>query len=183
MEGNADGRQSVEIAATPVLELLPQFPIVLVSTRANVLTVNQVHYFTFAPLRLGVAIARVRHSWQLIDGEGEFVVNVPGPNLLEAVKACGRLSGRDGDKFGRARLTPVPSREVAAVAVGECGAHIECRVTSRIGFEERTWFIGDVVAADRSPDHDGSLALTCGRHDYRSGGEIAGPRWSRSTVT
>jgi flavin reductase (DIM6/NTAB) family NADH-FMN oxidoreductase RutF len=176
MDGHADDMQNVEIAPTPVLELFPQYPIVLVSTRDNVLTVNQVHYFTFAPLRLGVAIARTRHSWRLIDGEGEFVVSVPGPGLLEAVKACGRLSGRDGDKFARAGLTPVPSREVAAVAVGECGAHIECRVTGRLDFEERTWFVGDVVAADRSPDHDGSLALTCGRHDYRSGGEVTGPR-------
>lgn len=176
MDSEPNDWQRVDLTPTPVLELLPRFPIVLVSTRMNVLTVNQIHYFTFAPLRLGVAIARVRYSWQLIEDEEEFVVNVPGPDMLEAVEACGRLSGRGGDKFGRAGLTPVPSQEVAAVAVGECTAHIECRVTRRLDFDERTWFIGDVVAADRSPDHDGSLALTCGRHDYRSGGELAGTR-------
>jgi flavin reductase (DIM6/NTAB) family NADH-FMN oxidoreductase RutF len=176
MADGPNSGQTVDLAPTPVLELLPQFPIVLVSTRSNVLTVNQVHYFTFAPLRLGVAVARVRHSWQLIDDEGEFVVNVPGPELLDAVRTCGKLSGRDGDKFVRAGLTPIPSQEVAAVSVAECGAHIECRVTRRLDFDERTWFIGDVVAADRSPDHVGSLALTCGRHDYGTGGPPIGPR-------
>ena len=164
------------ISTVPVLGLLPPFPIVLISTRGNVLTVNQLHYFTFSPLRIGVAIARVRHSYGLLKEEGEFVVNVPGADILAAVKACGSLSGRDGDKLAAVGLTPVESAEVQAVSIAECGAHVECRVVREVDFEERTWFIGDVLAARRAPDHDGTASLTCGRHDYRAGPGQVGPR-------
>jgi flavin reductase (DIM6/NTAB) family NADH-FMN oxidoreductase RutF len=164
------------ISTTPVLELLPPYPIVLVTTRTNVLTIGQLHYFTFSPLRLGIAVAHSRHTWALLKAEGEFVVNVPTEGQLEAVRACGRLSGRDGDKFAEAGLTPVPSAAVAAVSVAECAAHIECRVTHEVDFEERTWFVGVVVAASRAPGHDGAKALMCGRRDYRLCGPCIAPR-------
>lgn len=159
-----------------VLEVLPSFPIVLVSTRSNVLTVNQVHYFTFQPLRIGVAIARVRHTYSLVEEEGEFVVNVPDASLLQAVKECGRLSGRDGSKFEATGLTPIQSFVVAAVSVAECLAHIECRVDRRISFEDRTWFIGPVVAARKAEGWSGKRGLLCGRHTYDMLGEALAPR-------
>lgn len=87
---------------TPVLSLLPPYPVVLVSMRESVLTVNQIAYFTFRPLRIGVGIARSRHSHGLISSEREFVVNIPGASLLNAVAVCGSVSGRDGDKMARA---------------------------------------------------------------------------------
>lgn len=162
--------------AKQVLALLPPFPLALVSTRDNVLTVNQLHYFTFYPLRIGIAIAHSRHSHGLLTDEGAFVVNVPTADLMEAVQQCGRLSGRDGDKFARVGLTPVPSVAVAAVGVAECGARIACRVERQIPFESRTWFVGRVVAAWQRPGHDGSQALLCGRRAYHVPGEIVAER-------
>ena len=162
--------------AVEVLDLLPAFPVVLVSTRDNLLTVSMVHYFTFRPLRFGVAIHRARHSFGLIQAEGEFVINVPGREMLEAVKACGKLSGRDGPKFPAVGLTPLPSLAVGAVGVAECGAQIECRVCQEIPFEERVWFVGEVMAARAAPGWEGRLGLLCGRHDYRLTGEAVTPR-------
>jgi flavin reductase (DIM6/NTAB) family NADH-FMN oxidoreductase RutF len=162
----------VKITTTNVLGMLPPYPIVLVTTRTNVLTVNQVAYFTFSPLRIGIAIAHTRHTYGLLMEEQAFVINVPGAHLVEAVKKCGSLSGRDGDKFVRVGLTRVPAVAVDAVCIAECGAIIECRVDQMLAFEYRTWFIGQVVAASKVPDHDGSTALMCGRQDYRVPGEI-----------
>ena len=156
--------------------MLPPYPIVLVTTRTNVITVNQVAYFTFSPLRMGVAIAHTHHTHGLLAEEGEFVINIPGAHLVEAVKQCGKLSGRDGDKFVRVGLTAIPAAVVDAVRIAECGAFIECRVEQRLAFENRTWFIGQVVAASKSPDHEGASALMCGRYDYRVPGEIIASR-------
>jgi flavin reductase (DIM6/NTAB) family NADH-FMN oxidoreductase RutF len=161
---------------TAVLDLLPPYPIVLVTTRSNVITVNQVVYFTFRPLRIGVAIAHVRHTYGLLKAEGEFVVNVPDASLIAAVKFCGSHSGREGDKFQAAGLTPTPSSQVQAASIAECGAQIECRVVRRVEFEHRDWFIGEVVAARRQGDHLGVQALMCGRHDYLLAGDIVEPR-------
>jgi flavin reductase (DIM6/NTAB) family NADH-FMN oxidoreductase RutF len=159
-----------------VLDLLPPFPIVLVSTQNNVLTVNQVAYFSFRPLRIGVAIARVRHSYALIEAEREFVVNVPHASLVGTVQLCGRVSGRDGDKFSLAELGRERSTEVSAVSVAQCGAQIECRVERTVEFELRTWFIGRVVAARAHAEHRGMEALTCGRRAYVLPGEVVAAR-------
>jgi len=68
-----------------VLELLPPYPIVLVTTRTNAITINQVMYFTFKPLRIGVAIAHGRYTYSLLQEENEFVIN----NNTNALM-CGR---------------------------------------------------------------------------------------------
>jgi flavin reductase (DIM6/NTAB) family NADH-FMN oxidoreductase RutF len=159
-----------------VLDLLPPYPIVLVTTRSNVITVNQVAYFTFRPLRIGVAIARVRHTYALLEDEGEFVINIPNASLVDAVKICGSRSGRDGDKFVAAGLDLEPSTQVQAASIVQCKAHIECRVERTIPFEHRTWFIGRVVAARKRADHTSMTALMCGRHDYSIPGHVVAPR-------
>jgi flavin reductase (DIM6/NTAB) family NADH-FMN oxidoreductase RutF len=159
-----------------VLDLLPPYPIVLVTTRSNAITVNQVAYFTFRPLRIGVAIAHVRHTYDLLKAEGEFVVNVPDASLIAAVKFCGSHSGRKGDKFQAAGVTPIPSSQVQAVSIAECSAQIECRVTRLLEFEHRDWFIGEVVAARKQGAHVGAEALMCGRRHYLLPGDVVEPR-------
>ena len=162
----------VKVITTDVLSMLPPYPIVLVTTRTNVITINQVAYFTFSPLRIGIAIAHVRYTYGLLMDEGSFVVNIPGAHLVEAVKQCGSLSGKDGDKFKRVGLTRIPAVGVDAVRIAECSAFIECQVDQILEFEHRTWFIGKVVSATMKPGHEGAKALMCGRRDYRLPGDI-----------
>ena len=159
-----------------VLDTLPPYPIVLVTTRSNVITVNQIGYFSFSPLRLGIGVAHSRYSYSLLRDEGEFVVNIPGTALLDAVQICGSVSGRDCDKFREAGLQKAESLRVRAVSLPQCGAQIECRVSREMAFEERTWFIGEVVAARKQPGHRGEEALMCGRHNYMVPGEIVASR-------
>jgi flavin reductase (DIM6/NTAB) family NADH-FMN oxidoreductase RutF len=167
---------SVPVNPQHVLSLLPPYPIVLVTTGANIITINQVAYFTFSPLRLGIGVAHTRHSYGLLKEERAFVVNVPGADLVATIKLCGSVSGRDGDKFVRAGLTRQASAVVAAPGVAECGAWIECRIEREIEFEERTWFVGPVVAARRQQGHQGMEALMCSREAYVLPGVVVAPR-------
>jgi len=159
-----------------VLETLPPFPVVLVTTRANIITIGQLMYFTFKPLRLGIAVAHSRHTHGLLREEGEFVVNVPGVDMIDVVQKCGSVSGRDVDKWEEVGLTAVEARAVRAVCIGECGAHIECIIEREVDFEERTWFIGRVVAARNRPGHEGMQALMCGRTHYVLPGDMPAER-------
>ena len=171
------GKKTLErIDSTRVLELFPPFPIVLVTTRSNIITVNQVEYFTFTPVRIGIGIAHRRYTYSLLKREGEFVINVPDASLIRAVKMCGEVSGRKGSKAELAGLSVEPSCEVGAVSIGQCRANIECRVERIIDFEERSWFVGRVVAARRDSAYDAESALLCGRHAYRVPGEIVADR-------
>ena len=169
-------KTTIPITAKNVLAMLPPYPIVLVSTQTNIITINQVMYFTFAPLRIGIAVAHVRYTYALLRKEGEFVINVPGAELVDAVKRCGTISGRKGNKFAAVGLTRRPSTQVAAVRIAECAAHIECRVEREVAFERRTWFVGKVVAASQSEGHSGLESLLCGRSDYRLPGEVVAVR-------
>jgi flavin reductase (DIM6/NTAB) family NADH-FMN oxidoreductase RutF len=161
---------------TAVLDLLPPYPIVLITTRTNVITVNQVMYFTFRPLRIGVAVAHERYTYSLMQEEGEFVINVPDASLVDAVKVCGSLSGRDGPKFDAAGLNVEPSSQVQAVSIAQCAAHIECRIDRMIPFEHRDWFVGKVIAARKRENHNSTAALMCGRHSYSVPGTVVSPR-------
>jgi flavin reductase (DIM6/NTAB) family NADH-FMN oxidoreductase RutF len=167
---------SVPLHPKTVLALLPPYPIMLVSTRTNIITINQVAYFTFAPLRMGIAVAHTRHTYGLLKEEQAFVINVPGAELVEAVKFCGAISGRDSDKFAAAGLTPLASLEIDAAGIAECGAQIECRVEQELVFEKRTWFIGPVAAARRQESHRGAEAMMCGREAYSLPGAVIAPR-------
>lgn len=157
---------TVPLRTGPVLELLPPFPVVLVTTRSNVITIGQIEYFTFSPLRIGIGVAHSRHSYGLLVSEGEFVVNVPDASLVEAVRVCGRISGRNHDKFEAADLRPEPSMEVQAVSIAQCRAKIECRIERQIDFEDRTWFIAQAAAARKEEGFSGRDGLLCDRHGY-----------------
>lgn len=161
---------------TGVLHTLAPFPVAVITTQTNAITANQVEYFTFRPLRLGVAIAYERFSYEQIKNEGEFVINVPTANQIDAVRHCGATSGRDGDKFKMGNIATMPAQVVKSVCLADFAAHIECRVCREVHFEERTWFIGNVVAARKRPGHTDTQALMCGRYEYRLPGDKVADR-------
>ncbi len=77
--------------------------------------------------------------------ERAFSVNIPSFDLLEAVDACGQVSGREVDKshlfttfYGELETVPL---------IAECPVVLECRVVGEILHEKRHVFLGEVVQA------------------------------------
>lgn len=59
----------------------------------------------------------------------EFVVNVPGADLVPKLHALSRRGTASWEnELTRAGLTALPSKEVTPPRIGECRAHLECRV-------------------------------------------------------
>ena len=85
-------------------------------------------YFYHGRPMIVVAVKPARYTFRLIEAVAEFVVSVPTPALAEAVAYCGSASGRDGDKFAAAGLTPVPSVHVGPPGIAECPINVECRI-------------------------------------------------------
>ena len=154
----------------------PGFPVVLVTTRNNIITVALVHRFSYNPFVLGIGISHRRYSNQLIESEEEFIVNIPTRDHLEQVKLCGRLSGRDVDKFEATGFTKVAGKMVKSSMIEECPVSIECKVVQKLKLKERTWFVGDVVAVHIEDHYDVSQALLCDRDSYLLMGEKIGQR-------
>jgi flavin reductase (DIM6/NTAB) family NADH-FMN oxidoreductase RutF len=168
-----------------VMRLVNHGPTVLASSRhagrSNLITLAWVTPVSIDPPMIGVAIAPARFSHDLIALSCEFVVNIPGSGLLQAVWYCGTESGRDGDKFEGAGLTEAPASVVRAPLVTECFGHAECKVVSAPVTGDHTLFVGEVVAACvESEAFDGHLRL---RRPYHTLHHLGGPRFVTSAGT
>jgi flavin reductase (DIM6/NTAB) family NADH-FMN oxidoreductase RutF len=99
------------------------------------------------PPLVAISLAPGRHSHTLIEESGEFIVNIPTLEVLQAVYACGSLTGRSFDKFRKVNLTQMPAKRVKAPAIRECIAHLECEVKDKITTGDHTIFIGKILEA------------------------------------
>jgi len=116
--------------------------------KANVMTVSwQTPVHTADPCLVLLVLNQTRYTYELIRGNRELVINVPGEDLLAQTHLVGTISGRGADKFARAGLTPVPARLVQPPWIAECGGHLECQVVETFTVRTHDLLVCEVVAA------------------------------------
>ncbi len=175
--------------SAPATHLAP-LPAVLVTCRAadgfaNLLTIAWAGIVCSEPPLLSVSIRPGRFSHGIIRETGEFAVNVPPASLARQVDLCGVTSGREGDKWARAGLTPVPASRIQAPLVGECRLALECRVIQILPLGSHDLFLGEIVAVtadEEALDPKGRLLMdkvdplgyAAPDHSYRGMGKALG---------
>jgi flavin reductase (DIM6/NTAB) family NADH-FMN oxidoreductase RutF len=117
------------------------------ASKPNITTMAWAMPTSINPPLVAISLAPGRHSHTLIEESGEFIVNIPTLEVLQAVYACGSLTGRSFDKFRKANLTQMPAKRVKAPAIRECIAHLECEVKDKITTGDHTIFIGKILEA------------------------------------
>jgi len=115
--------------------------------KPNITTLAWAMPTSIKPALVAISLAPTRHSHTLITESGDFVVNIPTLEILQAVYACGSLTGRSFDKFKKTNLTPMPAKKVKAPAIRECIAHLECTVQDKFTTGDHTVFVGEIVEA------------------------------------
>jgi len=115
--------------------------------KPNVTTVAWAMPTSQKPPLIAISLAPERHSHSLIEETGEFIINIPTIEMLQAVMACGTFSGRSFDKFKKTNFTPIVGKRVKAPAILECLAHIECIVEDKFQTGDHTVFVGKIVEA------------------------------------
>jgi flavin reductase (DIM6/NTAB) family NADH-FMN oxidoreductase RutF len=142
------------------------------TNKPNITTLAWAMPTSISPPLLAVSIAPGRHSYKLIEQSGEFIVNIPTMETLQAVYTCGNLSGRSFDKFKKCNLTPLAGRKVKAPAIRECIAHLECEVDGQMQTGDHTIFIGKILEAyaDQGSWTDAGWDLKRAHHLYHQGG-------------
>jgi flavin reductase (DIM6/NTAB) family NADH-FMN oxidoreductase RutF len=132
------------------VRLIEPGPVGLITCRFrsadNVMTAAWMMPASLDPPLIALAIHPGRLTHEYVSKSEYFAVNIPNADLLNAVHRCGMESGRAGDKFVAAGLTPVDAIELDAPLVGECVAHIECGVSGRASFGDHDLFIGTPLA-------------------------------------
>jgi len=115
--------------------------------KENVITLAWTMPTSIKPPLLVISVRPERYSHRFIEESGEFVVNVPTMEIVEQTLYCGRVSGRECDKFETAPLTPSPARMVRSPIIKECVAHLECKVVQIITTGDHTLFVGEILTA------------------------------------
>jgi flavin reductase (DIM6/NTAB) family NADH-FMN oxidoreductase RutF len=137
--------------------LLEPGPVALITSSFrssdNVMTAAWMMPASLEPPLLAVAIFPGRLTHEYVSKSEFFAINIPNADLLSAVHACGMLTGRVGDKFVAAGLTPIDATQLEVPLIEECVAHIECGVVDRAAFGDHDLFIAQplaVVALDEA---------------------------------
>ena len=137
-------------STTAAVRLLQPGPLALLTSQfradTNVMTVAWLMPVSFEPALVAVAIHPDRLSHEYVSRSEVFALNIPNMELLSAIHRCGIETGRQGDKFQPAGLTPVDAYELDLPLIDECVAHIECGVVERMRFGDHDLFIGEPVA-------------------------------------
>ncbi len=94
-----------------------------------------------------VCVSKESHTAELIKQTREFVINIPTGKLLKALRACGKLSGRDTDKLKKAGLRAFNARKVKPPVIDGCIGYMECRLWRTVDAGECYAFFGKVLSA------------------------------------
>ncbi len=94
-----------------------------------------------------VCVSKESYTSELIRQTREFVINIPTKKLLNALWICGKTSGKDIDKFLKAKLKTAPAKKVEAPIVSNCIGHIECKVWKTVAAGECYVFFGRILSA------------------------------------
>jgi len=152
-----------EVSVSEGLSQFPIRPVYLLSAehegKKNIITIGMFGYFSGKPTLVGVGIAPSRYTFDLIRQSGEYVVNAVNKKLMNAVRVCGKKSGREVDKFELAKLTPEKGVRVNAPLIKESPVSIECKVVKEVEVGDHVWFIGEVLAAHVREDYKWSDGL------------------------
>lgn len=147
----------------------------------NIITIAWQGPVSSNPPLHGIAIHPKRHSHGIIEKYEEWVVNLPVFEILKEVHRCGRVSGREVDKFSDTGLTAVPSAKVGAPTIKECPFNVECKLHSRHSLGDHTLFVGEVVHVRQEPGvFDGSKMSKEFSFIGHLGGNDYIDRWGRN---
>ena len=132
--------------------ILNPVPVVLITSKnkegkTNVFTVGWTGTINTKPPMLYISIRPERLSYEYIKDTMEFVVNMPGSNLVKAVDYCGVRSVKKNYKIKEMGFTLKDSTNICVPYIEECPVNIECKVKNIIPLGTHDMFIAEVVSS------------------------------------
>lgn len=112
----------------------------------NIITIAWTGIINSDPPMTYVSVRPSRYSHDIIEKNGEFVINLTSEKLAFATDFCGVKSGRDVDKFSEMKLTAAPCEKVACPMIAESPVNLECKVREVKRFPSHDMYIAEIVA-------------------------------------
>lgn len=120
---------------------------------SNIITVAWTGTICTNPAMVYISVRPERYSYNLLKDTKEFVINLTTKQLAKATDYCGVVSGRDVDKWERAKLTKGKANKVGCPIIVESPVNIECRVTEIKELGSHHMFIAEVLAIQVSEEY------------------------------
>ena len=142
----------MEVDPQEYMRIIPALPVVLVSTVhgdvKNLAPFGMDMPISSDPPLYAIGVRTTRDTYKNIVENGEFVVAVPGPELVKEIEITAQSFPNDVSEFDKAGLTPVRSKIVKPFGVKECQANFECKLEWMKQAGDHYIMVGRVVAAD-----------------------------------
>jgi len=130
--------------------------VVLVTSRHkgkdNVLPLDWHMPLSLIPKMYCISLETGNYSSQMISSSKVFAVNFMSSEQQDKVIACGKISGKDTDKFAAVGFEKSEAVRIDAPALKDAIGRIECRLVNTIITGDHTLFIGEVVYEQISPE-------------------------------
>jgi flavin reductase (DIM6/NTAB) family NADH-FMN oxidoreductase RutF len=131
------------------------------SSLPNIITIGASGIASARPPLISLAFGVRQYSLELIKETGDFVVNIPSCEQAFITDWCGRISGRNVNKFEKGNLTPGKSLKVKSPYIGECPVNYECTLWKIVNCGSHDLVLGEIqqVHIDESALNDAGDAL------------------------
>lgn len=145
--------------------MLAPVPAVLVccgnGEKANVITIAWTGILNSQPPKTYISVRPERFSYELIDSNGVFTINLPTEDMVKQLDLCGVKSGKNDDKFKLCGFETENCFEIDCVSIAQCPVTLECKVTDKIHLGSHDMFIADILCVDVDDKYvkDGKLCL------------------------
>jgi len=142
----------IEIPRERATRLLSSGNVIMVTSaykdKTNIITLAWKTPLSHRPPLAGISIAKSHFSCELIEKSEEFIINVPDLDLMDKVIFCGKVSGKDVDKFKETKLTPIKAnRLIKTPLISECIGNLEVILRDIREFGDHKFFVGEIIYA------------------------------------
>lgn len=138
----------VEVRSSAAIRYLATKPTIIITTLHESGIVNAAVFGAYTNLsgeHLGVAIYAEHDTYANVKKTGEFVVNVPGAELVKTLATLASDLPPTESELVAAGLTTKPGLTVGTPSVAECVAAVECRFDREVPITSHIFVIGTVT--------------------------------------
>lgn len=126
------------------------------------------------PPLVAIALQKRHKSTKNIEETEEFVINVPGKELLETARVCGSVSGWEVNKFEKYNITSEPSKVVSAPRISGALAYLECKLRARYEGGDHYIMVGEIKFAEASEKYFSDMWNEDAELIFHFGGDVYG---------
>jgi flavin reductase (DIM6/NTAB) family NADH-FMN oxidoreductase RutF len=131
-----------------------------VNGKPNFMTAAWAGIANLEPPMLSVAIRRERYTFQGIEENQTFSVNIPTEDLVTETDYCGLVSGAQKDKVAVCGFRVFYAKLKTAPLIEQCPVNLECRLVQNVDFKTHVLCIGQIEEVHVNED-----CLTDGKPD------------------